>query len=272
MFEIFASPDAWIALLTLTFLEIVLGIDNIIFISIAAGKLEPKQRKKATNIGLVLAMVMRIVLLFGITWLTAAKKPFWVFDNDWISGGISGQALILFAGGLFLLYKSTREIHEKVEHKGHDEFEVKKGRSTSLSKAIVQITVINIVFSFDSILTAIGMTNGISPNPNDALVLMIIAVVISVVIMMLFANPVGEFVNKHPSIQILGLSFLILIGFMLVAEAAHIGHVVIFDQEVGTIPKGYLYFAIAFSLLVEFLDLRMKKNTKSEIKDISSEG
>ena len=260
MFEIFASPDAWIALLTLTFLEIVLGIDNIIFISIAAGKLEPGQRKKATNIGLVLAMVMRIVLLFGITWLTAASKPFWVFDTDWISGGVSWQALILFAGGLFLLYKSTREIHEKVEDRGHDEREVTKSRGDTLTKAIIQITVINIVFSFDSILTAIGMTNGISPNPNDALILMIVAVVISVIIMMLFANPVGEFVNKHPSIQILGLSFLILIGFMLVAEAAHIGHLIVFGQEVGTVPKGYLYFAIAFSLMVEFFNMRMSRN------------
>lgn len=262
MFEIFASPDAWIALLTLTFLEIVLGIDNIIFISIAAGKLEKKQRKKATNIGLVLAMVMRIVLLFGISLLTSMKKPFLMIDNDWVTGGISGQALILFAGGLFLLYKSTKEIHEKVEDRGHDEREVTKARGNTLTNAIVQITVINIVFSFDSILTAIGMTNGISPNPNDALVLMVVAVVISVVIMMLFANPVGEFVNKHPSIQILGLSFLILIGFMLIAEAAHIGHLIVFGNEVGTIPKGYLYFSIAFSLMVEFFDLRMKKNKK----------
>ena len=166
MFEIFTSPDAWIALLTLTFLEIVLGIDNITFISIAAGKLEPAQRKKATNIGLVLAMVMRIVLLFGISLLTSMKKPFWVFDSEWITGGISGQGIILFLGGLFLLYKSTKEIHEKVEDKGHDEREVKKARSTSLTNAILQITVINIVFSFDSILTAIGMTNGISPNPK----------------------------------------------------------------------------------------------------------
>ncbi|MFS4491988.1 TerC family protein [Maribacter sp. 2308TA10-17] len=264
MFEIFASPDAWIALLTLTFLEIVLGIDNIIFISIAAGKLEPSQRKKATNIGLVLAMAMRIILLFGITWLVAAKKPFWVFDSDWISGGVSWQSLILFAGGLFLLYKSTREIHEKVEDRGHDEREVTNARGNTLTKAILQITVINIVFSFDSILTAIGMTNGISPNPNDALILMIVAVVISVIIMMLFANPVGEFVNKHPSIQILGLSFLILIGFMLIAEAAHLGHLVVFDQEVGTVPKGYLYFAIAFSLLVEFFNMRMEKNRKAK--------
>ncbi|MCL6273472.1 TerC family protein [Muricauda sp. 2012CJ35-5] len=262
MFEIFTSPDAWMALLTLTFLEIILGIDNIIFISIAAGKLEQKDRRKATNIGLVLAMGMRIVLLFGITWLTSMKKPFWVIDESWIHGGISWQALILFAGGLFLLYKSTKEIHEKIEDRGHDEREVTKSRSSSLTNAIVQITIINIVFSFDSILTAIGMTNGISPNPNDALVLMVVAVVISVLIMMLFANPVGEFVNRHPSIQVLGLSFLILIGFMLIAEAAHLSHLVVFDNEVGAIPKGYLYFAIAFSLMVEFFDLRMNKNKK----------
>ncbi|WP_088341212.1 TerC family protein [Robiginitalea sediminis] len=268
MFEIFTSPDAWIALVTLTFLEIILGIDNIIFISIAAGKLEEKQRKKATNLGLVLAMGMRILLLFGITWLTQLKKPLFLLNESWFHGSISGQALILFGGGLFLLYKSTKEIHEKVEDRGHDEREVKKGQSSSLMNAIIQITVINIVFSFDSILTAIGMTNGISPNPADALILMIVAVVISVVIMMLFANPVGDFVNRHPSIQILGLSFLILIGFMLIAEAAHLSHLVVFDNEIGSIPKGYLYFAIAFSLMVEFLDLRRltnrKKNGKGE--------
>ncbi|MFD2098681.1 TerC family protein [Flagellimonas iocasae] len=271
MFEIFTSPDAWMALLTLTFLEIVLGIDNIIFISIAAGKLEKKSRKKATNIGLILAMVMRIILLFGITWLTKMKKPFWVLHESWITGGISWQAIILFLGGLFLLYKSTKEIHEKVEDRGHDERELKKSRSSSLTNAIVQITVINIVFSFDSILTAIGMTNGISPNPNDALILMITAVVISVVIMMLFANPVGEFVNRHPSIQVLGLSFLILIGFMLIAEAAHLSHLVVFGNEVGSIPKGYLYFAIAFSLMVEFLDLRMKKNQQKGTEEVLEE-
>ena len=205
---------------------------------------------------------MRILLLFVITWLTKMKKPFMVLDYDWITGGISWQALILFAGGLFLLYKSTKEIHEKIEDRGHDEREVTKSRSSSLTNAIVQITVINIVFSFDSILTAIGMTNGISPNPTDALVLMVTAVVISVVIMMLFANPVGEFVNRHPSVQILGLSFLILIGFMLITEAAHLSHLVVFDNEIGAIPKGYLYFAITFSLMVEFFDLRMKKNKK----------
>ena len=262
MFEIFTSPDAWMALLTLTFLEIILGIDNIIFITIAAGKLEPKDRRKATNIGLVLAMGMRILLLFGITWLTSLKKPFLVLSESWIHGGISWQALILFLGGLFLLYKSTKEIHEKIEDRGHDEREVKKARSTSLTNAIVQITVINIVFSFDSILTAIGMTNGISSNPNDALILMIIAVVASVIIMLLFANPVGEFVTRHPSIQVLGLTFLILIGFMLIAEAAHLSHLVVFDNEVGSIPKGYLYFAITFSLMVEFFDMRMMRNRK----------
>ncbi|MFT4830400.1 MAG: putative tellurium resistance membrane protein TerC [Psychroserpens sp.] len=269
MFEIFTSPDAWIALLTLTFLEIVLGIDNIIFISIAAGKLDKSLRKKATNLGLILAMAMRILLLFGISLLTSMKKPFWIIEGDWVTGGISGQALILFGGGLFLLYKSTSEIHEKVEDKGHDEREVQKQSSSSLSSAIVQITVINIVFSFDSILTAIGMTNGISPNPNDALILMVVAVVISVIIMMLFANPVGEFVNKHPSIQVLGLSFLILIGFMLIAESAHISHLIVFGNEVGVIPKGYLYFAISFSLMVEFLNMRVRKKVEPENESVA---
>ena len=259
MFEIFLSPDAWVALLTLTFLEIVLGIDNIIFISIAAGKLAEGDRKKATNIGLVLAMALRILLLLGISLLTALNEPLFHFDTKWIQGSISGQAIILFLGGLFLLYKSTKEIHEKIEDKTHDANQVASNKTKSLRAAIVQITVINIVFSFDSILTAIGMTNGISSNPNDALVIMIIAVVISVLIMMLFAKPVGDFVNKNPTIQTLGLSFLILIGFMLTTEAAHLSHLVVFGQSIGNIPKGYLYFSIAFSLMVEFLNMTIRK-------------
>lgn len=266
MFEIFSSPDAWVALLTLTFLEIVLGIDNIIFISIAANKLKKDDRKKAVNLGMILAMVLRIVLLFGISYLVAMEAPFWHINESWIKGGISWQAVILFAGGIFLLYKSVHEIHEKVELTGEEEEEIEERSSTSLSKAILQITLINIVFSFDSILTAIGMTNGLSDNPTDALILMIIAVVISVLIMMLFANPVGEFVHKHPSLQILGLSFLILIGFMLIAEAAHLSHLSIFGSEIGTIPKGYLYFTIAFSLLLEFLNFKLRKK-KEKIEE-----
>ena len=262
IFEVFSNPDAWIALVTLTFLEIVFGVDNINFISIASSKLPENQQKKATNIGLLLAMGLRVILLFGISLLVAMNAPFWHINLPWIKGGVSGQAVILFLGGIFLLYKSTKEIHEKVEEPEHDKEEVEKNRSSSLSNAIIQITMINIVFSFDSILTAIGMTNGISENPNHALVLMVIAVIVSVIIMMLFANPVGKFVNKNPSVQILGLSFLILIGFMLIAEAAHLSHLKVFDSEVGVIPKGYLYFAIAFSLLVEFLNLRRMKNKK----------
>ncbi|MFI2743590.1 TerC family protein [Zhouia sp. PK063] len=250
------SAEAIGALITLTFLEIVLGIDNIIFISIAAGKLPQALRKKATNIGLVLAMVLRIALLFGITALTAMQKPWFEFSNSWITSHVTGQSLILIAGGLFLLYKSTKEIHEKVDHKGHEEETVKEHRKNSLTNAIIQITMINIVFSFDSILTAVGMTNGL----HGALYIMILAVVLSVIIMMLFATPVGDFVNKHPSIQILGLSFLILIGFMLIVEGAHLSETVIFNQHIGTVPKGYLYFAISFSLLVEFLNMKMRKN------------
>ena len=263
MFDIFASADAWVALLTLTFLEIVLGIDNIIFISIASSKLPDNQQKKATNIGLILAMVMRIILLFGISLLVAMEAPFWHINLPWMEAGISGQALILFGGGLFLLYKSVHEIHEKVDEKGEEEKELKANSSSTLSNAIVQITLINVVFSFDSILTAVGMTNGLSDDPNDALILMIIAVVISVVIMMIFATPVGRFVNKHPSVQILGLSFLILIGFMLIAEAAHLAHLEIFKSKVGTIPKGYLYFTIAFSLFVEFINFKLRKKSKT---------
>ena len=259
MFDIFSSADAWVALLTLTFLEIVLGIDNIIFISLASNKLKPENRKKAVNIGLILAMAMRIVLLFGITLLVAMEAPFFTLHNSWISVGISGQSIILLAGGLFLLYKSVHEIHDKVDLDSEDEREVKTQSSTSLKKAVLQITLINVVFSFDSILTAVGMTNGIGEGPNDALILMIVAVVISVGIMMLFANPVGNFVSKHPSLQILGLAFLILIGFMLIAEAAHLAHLELFGSKMGAIPKGYLYFTIAFSLFMEFLNFKLRK-------------
>lgn len=250
----FASSAVWISLLTLTFLEIVLGVDNIIFISIAASKLPEEQQKKATNIGLFLAMVMRIILLFGISWLIAMKAPWISFHNDYFHGGFSGQSIILIIGGLFLLYKSVSEIHEKLEGANHHADKGGKKKST-LSNAIFQITLINIVFSFDSILTAVGMTNGI----DGALFIMILAVVLSMGIMMAFANPVGRFVNKHPTIQVLGLSFLILIGFMLILEGCHLAHFSFMGNEVGAIPKGYLYFAIAFALLVEFLNMRVRK-------------
>lgn len=259
MFEILTSPDAWVALLTLTFLEIVLGIDNIVFISIVANKLPQKDQRKATNIGLLLAMVQRIILLFAVSFLIGLNNPFYFVQTSWFTTGISGQAIILFVGGLFLLYKSTSEIHEKVELPEHDEDAIKSKNITSFSKAIVQIIIIDFIFSIDSILTAVGMTNGIGNKPADALLLMIIAVVISIIIMMVFANPIRVFINKHPSMQLLALSFLILIGFMLIAEAAHLSHTKFFGQEIGAIPKGYLYFAIAFSLLVEFLNMKMKR-------------
>ena len=263
----FGSGAVWLSLLTLTFLEIVLGIDNIIFISIASNKLKSdEERKKATNIGLILAMVMRIVLLFGVSWLIALEEPWISFDSGWISGGLSGQAIILFIGGIFLLYKATSEIHHKLE--GDEHVDGDPGTSSkaaaTLNSVIFQITIINIVFSFDSILTAVGMTNGV----QGALVIMIIAVVVSVLIMMLFAVPVGNFVNRNPTIQMLGLSFLILIGFMLLAEGAHLGHLQVFGSEVGTIPKGYLYFAIAFSLGVEFLNMKIRpgKSPQKQVK------
>lgn len=255
----FASPEVWLSLLTLTFLEIVLGIDNIIFIAIAAGKLPEAEQKKATNIGLILAMALRIALLFGISWLISMSEPWLKVDNSLMQGGFSGQSIILIIGGLFLIYKSTSEIHHKLEGEELSEADSKTKKATStLTNAIVQITLINIVFSFDSILTAVGMTNGL----QGALVIMIIAVVFSVLIMMAFATPVGRFVNKHPSIQMLGMAFLILIGFMLIAEGAHLAHFSFAGSEIGAVPKGYLYFAIAFSLAVEFLNMKLRKTNK----------
>lgn len=255
--EILSNPNAWIALLTLTFLEIVLGIDNIIFISIVTGKLPEEKRKKATKLGMFLAMFMRIALLFGVTLLIAMKEPWFSFDWGFISAQVSGQGIILLLGGLFLIYKSTSEIHEKVDHKGHEEKSVGQKAATTFGSVIAQIIVIDLVFSIDSILTAVGMTNGV----EGSLYIMIAAVVISVFIMMQFAVPVGNFVNKNPSIQILGLSFLILIGLMLITEAAHLSNALVFGSHVTPLPKGYLYFAIAFSLLVEVLNMKMSKKT-----------
>ncbi|GLR19622.1 TerC family protein [Portibacter lacus] len=251
----FGSSAIWLSLITLTFLEIVLGVDNIIFISITSNKLEEKDRKKATNIGLLIAMGLRIALLFGISVLIAMEKPWLNFDFLGIKGGLSGQSLILIIGGVFLLYKSVTEIHHKLEGEEH---EAGGKTKTTLQNAIIQIAGINLIFSIDSILTAVGMTNGL----QGALVLMVIAVVLSVLVMMLFANPVTNFVNKHPTIQMLGLSFLILIGFMLIIEGAHLGHITIAGSEIGAVPKGYLYFAIAFALLVEVLNIKLRKKQK----------
>jgi predicted tellurium resistance membrane protein TerC len=250
----FTSSSIILSLLTLTFLEIVLGVDNIIFISIASSKLNATDAKKATSVGLLLAMVLRILLLFAVSFLIAMREPFLQINKSWLSVGISGQSIILAAGGIFLLYKAVTEIHHKLEGVDTDH-STSNGKKQTLSSAIIQITIINIVFSIDSILTAVGMTNGL----YGSLLVMIIAVVISVLIMMSFAVPVGNFVNRNPTIQMLGLSFLILIGFMLIVEGGHLANLHLFGSEIGAVPKGYLYFAIAFSLLVEMLNMKLRK-------------
>ena len=256
--ELFLNIDVWVALLTLTFLEIILGIDNIIFISISANKLPKEQQKKATMLGLSLAMITRILLLFSVSYLIALKDPFIMINNSWLETGITGQSVILLLGGLFLLFKSTSEIHHKMEKTTNVNSNTNSKTST-FSKIIIQIILIDIVFSFDSILTAVGMTNGI----DGALTIMILAIIISMIIMMVFANSVSTFVNNNPTIQMLALSFLILIGFMLIAEGAHLSHVRIFNKSIGAIPKGYLYFAITFSLVVEALNMKIRKTKKS---------
>lgn len=230
------DPQIWIAFLTLLALEIVLGIDNIIFISILAGKLPPGQQARARYLGLGLAMVMRIVLLFSLSWVIGLTTPlFTVFAHE-----ISGRDIILLLGGLFLLGKSTFEIHENLEGEpGHASAQV---QATFIS-VIMQILLLDIVFSLDSVITAVGMVEQIE--------IMIAAVVVAVAFMMLFAAPLSNFVAKHPTIKMLALSFLLLIGLTLLVEGLEVH-----------IPKGYIYFAMGFSVFVEFLNLRLRKKTE----------
>jgi len=234
--EWITNPESLIALLTLTVLEIVLGIDNIIFISILSGKLPKEQQNKARLTGLALAMVMRILLLFSIVWIMKLTLPlFAVFGKE-----ISGRDLILIGGGLFLLAKSTFEIHDKLEGEEH----AKASKAVkSLASVIVQIMLLDIVFSLDSVITAVGMAK--------ELMIMVLAVIIAVIVMMISSKSISDFVEKHPTVKMLALSFLLLIGFSLVAEGL--------GQH---IPKGYIYFAMAFSVFVEMLNLKMKSKAK----------
>ncbi len=227
-----ATPEALIALLTLTALEIVLGIDNIVFLSVLTGRLPAEQRPRARRIGLLLAMCMRILLLLSVSWIMSLTKPlFSVFGH-----GLTGQKLILLLGGAFLLWKSVKEIHHKVE--GHAEAGAANAAGATMGAVLVQIALIDLVFSLDSVITAVGMTTNVPA--------MIIAVVASVMVMMWAAGPIGDFVERHPAIKILALAFLILIGVMLIAEGL--------GQHMN---KGYIYFAMAFALGVELLQIRM---------------
>ena len=237
------TTAALTSVLTLTLLEVVLGVDNIIFISIIASKLPTNDQKKARQIGLFLAMFIRIGLLFVLGWILGLQKDLFNLSDLGlpVDLGMSGKDLILLVGGLFLLYKSTSEIHQKLE--GHEENISASKKSSNLTKAVFDISIINIVFSIDSIITAVGMTTIIS--------VMAVAVVLSTIAMLLFAGSVGSFVERHPTVKILALSFLVMIGTLLVAEAFHV-HV----------PKGYIYFSMAFSFLVEMLNIKMRKQAK----------
>jgi predicted tellurium resistance membrane protein TerC len=227
------NPEIWIALLTLTALEIVLGVDNVIFISVLAGKLPKEQQGRARTIGLAAAMLMRIALLFSLSWLSRLTAPLFTV----VGLEISGRDLILLLGGMFLIAKSTWEIHENLEASVHHA----AGREVaSFRSLIVQIMLLDIVFSLDSVITAIGMARHIG--------VMVAAVVIAVLVMMVAARPIGEFVDEHPTVKMLALSFLLLIGFSLVVEGLH-----------QHIPKGYIYFAMGFSMFVEMINLRLRK-------------
>ena len=240
MFEWWASPEAWIALGTLTALEIVLGIDNIIFISILAGRLPIKQRAFARNMGLGLAMITRLGLLFSISWVMGLTEPWLTLFNQ----EISGRDVILIGGGLFLLAKATHEIHNSLEG---TEDSGPKLVAASLGMILIQIAILDIIFSLDSVITAVGLVEHIS--------IMAIAIILAVVVMLIAAKPIGDFVDTHPTVKILALSFLILVGVTLMVEG--------FDVHV---PKGYIYFAMAFSMAVEMVNIRIRKKRTAPIK------
>jgi len=252
--EFLADPNVWIAFATLTVLELVLGIDNVIFISILAGKLPPEKRASARYIGLALAFVMRVILLMSLSWVIGLVEPLFTVWGQ----SVSGKDLVLLIGGLFLIAKSTHEIHNSLE--GEEGTAVKKGYS-SFAGVIIQIVLLDIVFSLDSVITAVGMISD-QYGPNGIWI-MITAVVISIIAMMAFAGPIGEFVHRHPTIKMLALSFLLLIGVMLVAEGFH-----------QKIPKGYIYFAMAFSVVVEVLNMRLRRKSKTpvDLKDPYHDG
>lgn len=230
------TTEGIISLITLTFLEIVLGIDNIVFISITADRLPKKDQKKARNLGILLALLVRIGLLFGVSWIIGLKDPFITFGDF----ELSFRDVILIIGGLFLLAKSTSEIHAKLE--GEDE-EMRDIKVVSLRGAIIQIILLDVVFSLDSILTAVGLV--------DEVLIIVIAIVISLGVMLAFATKISDFINHHPAMKLLAVSFLMMIGLVLVVEGLHV-HV----------PKGYIYFAMAFSLLIELLNMKIRKRGK----------
>ncbi len=239
------SSAALVSLVSLTLLEIVLGIDNIIFVSILASKLPKNEQGKARNIGLFLALILRLLLLFGIGYIQQLTKPFFtLFEHPF-----SGRDLILIAGGLFLMYKSVGEIHEKIEGSSEDQIKSDSQKSLKFTNAIVQITLLNMVFSVDSILTAIGLTTN--------LVVMMVSIVISVVVMMLFSAKISRFIDDKPTIKMLALAFLLMVGMILMLEGFH-----------QAVPKGYVYFAMAFSVSVEMLNLyTMKKRQPIKLHD-----
>ena len=233
-FDWVSQPEAWVALITLVILELVLGVDNVIFISILAGKLPVEQRDRARMTGIAMAVITRVLLLLSLSWIISLEEP--LFTLPLMNIGISGHDLILIAGGLFLLWKSVNEIHDRLEGvEGHASSRV----YASFWSVIVQIMLLDIVFSLDSVITAVGMAND--------LIIMIIAVIAAAAVMIFASGPIGNFVEEHPTIKMLALSFLLLIGFTLVVEGLH-----------QHIPKGYIYFAMGFSILVELLNLRLR--------------
>lgn len=268
MIDFLTSGPAVIGILILTVLGVIIGVDNMRFIDLATDKLDGKKKNNVVNLSILMAFIFRLGLVLVAYWVLSLTASFWSINIPFLRADISGQSLLLFVGGLFLLYKGTSEIHEEIEDRGFDVRKIVSGQSNSFGKSIWQTTVINAVFSFDIVLVAIGITNGLDGNVFRVIVLIMIALTLSLLILLLFKDKLNRIFKKHPSIHILGLGLLLLVGFAMLIEGAYLSHAHLFGSDVGFLPKNYIYIAVGTSLFLIFLNIKLRKeNVKGELID-----
>lgn len=266
MIDFLTSGPTFFAIIILTILAVIIGSDNIKFLTLTTTKLEPKQKSSTLNLALVIGLLLRIAFALIAFWTLSLTAPFWNISLPWFNAEISGYTLLLILGGLFLLFKATSEIHEEVEDRGFDERKIKSEQTKDMGKSIWNSTLINIIFSFDVVLLAVGLTNGLNDNKSYILIAIIIALCLSFLLLIVFKNKLQRVFEKHPSIHILGLGLLLLVGFSMVLEGAYISVMQLFGSPIGILPKIYIYVIIAIALILMFINIKIRKeNSKGEI-------
>ncbi|NNL15290.1 MAG: hypothetical protein HKO81_01460 [Flavobacteriaceae bacterium] len=266
MIDFLTSGPSVIAIFILASLGIIIGIDNIRFIDLATVKLNEKKKNNAVNLSILIAFLMRIGLVLLAYWVLSLTASFWSINMFWFRADISGQSLLLIVGGLYLLYKGTSEIHEEIEDPGFDVRKISKEKSNSFGKSVWQTTIINAAFAFDIVIVAIGLTNGLDRFPLRVIVLILIALTLSLLVLLFFKDTLSRIFKKHPSIHILGLGLIILVGFSMLVEGGYLSHAHLFGSDVGFLPKNYIYIAIGIVLIFMFLNVKLRKeNVKGEL-------